>query len=292
MRGCNVTTYRLYTSVGLAHKLSDRGLTLTGTWQSNRKGFPEQLRSASGDVHSSTIWYQIEDHRAVPAEKKNIIRLCNYVTKQKSGKKKQVVILTTTYPVKGITMDDKAKKPALFKFYDYTKTGTDLMDQRMARRKYSAKAKSNKWTMVGFYYLIDTARINAQTVWSFNNGVDPRKSSSYEFGMRVAKSLITPMIVTRPLEGLSSKVRSLCYAVTGNSRFMVPSENIQNGFVSAISTTAAKCRQCLEEIKGPGYVKKKDKIYKIKSRCQKCSVNLCRNHLIHLCHACLDSSHA
>ena len=74
MRGCNLTIDRLYTSVGLAHTLSDQGLTPTGTWQSNRKGFPEQLRSARGDDHSSTIWYQIEDHRAVPAEKK-LIRL-------------------------------------------------------------------------------------------------------------------------------------------------------------------------------------------------------------------------
>ena len=53
------------------------------------------------------------------------------------------------------------KKPAIFKLYNYTKTGTDLMDQRMGRRKYSTKAKSNKWTMVGFYYLLDTARINS-----------------------------------------------------------------------------------------------------------------------------------
>ena len=41
-------------------------------------------------------------------------------------------------------MDDNAKKPALFKLYDYTKTGTDLLDQRMARRKYTTKAKKQQ----------------------------------------------------------------------------------------------------------------------------------------------------
>ena len=61
MRGCNITTDRLYTSVSLAHKLLDRGITLVGTWQSNRKGFPEELNIVSGDEFSSTIWYQVDD---------------------------------------------------------------------------------------------------------------------------------------------------------------------------------------------------------------------------------------
>ena len=64
--------------------------------------------------------------------------------KQKSGKRNQVVVLTTIYPVKGITLDDNAKKTALLKLYDYNKTGIDFKDQRVARRKYSSKTKSNR----------------------------------------------------------------------------------------------------------------------------------------------------
>ena len=261
MRSCNITTDRLYTSVNLAQKLSARGITLVGTWQSNRKGSPEELKTVSGDEQTSTIWYQVNnDRETVPAEQRNKIRICNYVTKRKSSTK-QVVILTTTEPLQGVTLDDNMKKPALFKLYDYTKTGTDVIDQRMARRKYSTKAKSNKWTMVGFYYLLDTARINAQTIWSLNNNIDPRKSDSYEFGMRVARSLIIPSILARPLIGLSSTIRSLCYTVTGNARFMTPSERIDSDeLVSASSETASRCHQCLTDIKGtPGYTDKKAK---------------------------------
>ena len=293
MKGCNITTDRLYTSVSLAQKLLDRGITLVGTWQSNRKGFPEELKTVCGNEKTSTIWYQVgDDRKTVPAELRNRIRLCSYVTKRKFSKKNQVVILTTTDPIKGVTMDDNTKKPALFKLYDYTKTGTDLMDQRMARRKYSTKAKSNKWTMVGFYYLLDTARINAQTVWSLNNGLNPRTSKSYEFGMMIAKSLILPMVMTRSLNGLSGKIRSLCYAVTGNARFLTGSEDSKSDeFISALSPSATRCRQCLADIRGkPGYSASRDKFPKIKSRCQKCSVNLCRNHLIQLCRECLKKS--
>ena len=112
MKGCTITTDRLYTSVTLAEKLLARGITLVGTWQSNRKGFPEELKTVSGDAGTSTIWYQVNDDRqTVPAELRNKIRICNYVT----NSKKQVVILTTTEPLQGVTLDDNMKKPAIFK---------------------------------------------------------------------------------------------------------------------------------------------------------------------------------
>ena len=294
MRGCNITTDRLYTSVSLAHKLLDRGITLVGTWQSNRKGFPEELKIVSGDEFSSTIWYQVDDTNN-SVSNKNAIRLCSYVTKRKSGKQNQVVLLTTstTYPLKGVTMDDNVRKPALLKLYDFTKGGTDVVDQRMSRRKYSTKAKTNRWTMVAFYYLLDTARINAQTIWSLNNGLNPRKTNSYEFGMKVAKALFMPMIMTHPVVGLSSKIRSLCHIVTGDARFLGSSPDIvgqSDSFDSAVSSNKTRCRQCLAEIHGkPGHKCKKNQLPRIKSTCQKCSSNFCRDHLVQLCHSCLQT---
>ena len=290
MKGCNVTMDRLYTSITLANKLSSKGITLLGTWQSNRKGFPEEFKESNADIHSSTIWYQIEDDSEnVPPEQGNNIRLCSYITKRRSGKTNKIVVMMTTYPVKGVTLDDKAKKPALLKLYDYTKSGTDIMDQRMARRKYSSKAKSNRWTMVGFSYLLDTARINAQTIWSLNNGIDPRQSNSYNFGINVAKALIMPMIVARPMDGINERIRSICYAVTGNDRFLASSNNIPSeNLSSSQSTKATRCRQCLADIVGkPEYKTNYKKVPQIKSRCQKCQCNMCRNHIVQLCYGCL-----
>ena len=38
--------------------------------------------------------------------------------------------MTTRKPIEGVTKDD-TRKPAIFKLYDFTKTGTDSMDSRL-----------------------------------------------------------------------------------------------------------------------------------------------------------------
>ena len=120
MRGCNITADRLCTSVSLAYKLLDRGITLVGTWQSNRKGFPEELKDVSGNELSAVICYLVDDTNK-SVSNRNALRLCSYVTKRKSGKQNQVVLLTTTYPLKGITIDENVRKPVLLNLYDFTK---------------------------------------------------------------------------------------------------------------------------------------------------------------------------
>ena len=76
------------------------------------------------------------------------------------------------------------------------------MDLRMG--KYSTKNKSNKWTRVLFTYILDTARVNAQTVWSLNQTPkkDPRKTDSFDFGIKLARALVLPQIERRSLNGL------------------------------------------------------------------------------------------
>ena len=67
-----------------------------------------------------------------------------------------------------------------------------------------------------------TPTVYCKRVWSLNSGLNTRKRSNYEFGMMLAKSLFMIMIITRPLVGLSSKIRSLCHTVTGMYVFWVP----------------------------------------------------------------------
>ena len=54
--------------------------------------------------------------------KESILSLCTYAVQPKSKKTaKNVVIVTTRRPMMKQTMDDGKKKPAIFKFYDFTK---------------------------------------------------------------------------------------------------------------------------------------------------------------------------
>ena len=61
-------------------------------------------------------------------EKKNIY-LISYTVKKKSNGKKNVVVLSTSRPLHDKTTDDGKEKPQIIKFFDFTKGGTDIVDQ-------------------------------------------------------------------------------------------------------------------------------------------------------------------
>ena len=65
------------------------------------------------------------------------LALCSYHVKTKSKGKRNVLMLTTMRPMLGITRDG-GKKTALYKFYDFSKGGTDIVDQNISF--YTCKA--------------------------------------------------------------------------------------------------------------------------------------------------------
>lgn len=79
--------------------------------------------------------------------------------------------------------DDQKSKAQIFKFY-FTKGGTDLLDQLIDH--YSTRAKSLRWVMVAFSYMLDTALVNSKTVWCLKENI--HKLNSHDFGWSLAKS--------------------------------------------------------------------------------------------------------
>ena len=62
-------------------------------------------------------------------------------------------------------------RPGLYKLYDFTKGGTDVIDQRMGF--YTTKTKSRRWKIttlsyIRYRYILDMARVNASTVYVKN----------------------------------------------------------------------------------------------------------------------------
>lgn len=74
--------------------------------------------------------------------------LHSYVVKSKSSGLRNVLMLSSVEPLLGVTKDDKFK-PAIYKLCDFTKGGTDIVEQRVGF--YSYKSKSPRWTMVAFF---------------------------------------------------------------------------------------------------------------------------------------------
>ena len=90
-------------------------------------------------------------------------------------------------PLLGVTKYNEKNKPAIIKFYDFSKGGTDIIDQQM--EMYTTNCKSKCWTMSAFSYILDTMRVNAQTIYSLNNNIQPRKLNLFEFGFQPVKEL-------------------------------------------------------------------------------------------------------
>lgn len=151
-------------------------ITAVGTIMANRRVIPTMMSSLTGRVeHSYKVMWENEEGK---------LSLHSYVVNTKSKGKNNVLVLATVPPLLGTTLDDGKHKPALLKLYDFTKGSTDVMDQRMS--SYSTNTKAKRWTLAAFSYLLDTARVNSQTLWSLNNAHNPIKTNSFNFAYDLA----------------------------------------------------------------------------------------------------------
>ncbi|CAH1242583.1 Hypp6857 [Branchiostoma lanceolatum] len=129
----------------------------------------------------------------------------SYEVKKKETGLRNVLMLSTVPPLLAVTKDDKKFKPAIYKLYDFTKGGTDIVDQRMG--SYTCKTKTPRWTMAAFFYMLDTCRVNSCSVHTMNLNKDPRKENSFDYGWKLGMELVLPHIRARSLNGLTSVVQ-------------------------------------------------------------------------------------
>ena len=118
-------------------------------------------------------------------------------------------------PLLGVTKDDQKFKPQMYKLYDFTKGGTDIIYQKMGT--YTTKSKSRKWSRVAFSFLLDTIRVNSSTLIELNENHDPKLENNFNFGYELATELVTPHFLRRPLNGLSSEVVKKLLHLLGNN---------------------------------------------------------------------------
>ena len=99
-------------------------MTCIGTLQTRRVGIPEEIKTTRGREELSTkVFWEKE---------KGDLSLTSYVVPTSQGVK-NVLILATVRPLLGVTRDDGRDKPAVFLLYDFTKGGTDVMDQQIGQ---------------------------------------------------------------------------------------------------------------------------------------------------------------
>ena len=98
----------------------------------NKAGIPNELKDVKSreELLTETYW-------EVGGSK----TLISYVVKTSNGKK-NVMALSTMSSLLGNITDDNKRKPAILKLYDFTKGGTDVVDQKMGT--YTVKSKSRR----------------------------------------------------------------------------------------------------------------------------------------------------
>ena len=274
VQGRNITMDNLYTSMSLFEKLLDRKVTAVGTMRSNRRGIPNEVKSTFQREDKTTLVFW--------ESKKNIFSLTSYVVKTKSKGLKNILVLSTMPIILGNTIDDEKKKPAIIKFYDFTKGGTDIVDQRID--KYTVSGKTNSWPKKVFWFMLDSTRINAQTINSLNHSLDVRKRDSFEFTWALIMSLVTPQLRARRKDGLTlNTLKKIELLLPKDER-----EEVNPNQSNLLDKTGQRrrCRVCMKECTGKDHKKKKDKLGKMATQCQRCGEACCAKHTIAVCKDC------
>ena len=169
--------------------------------------------------------------------------ITSYVVPSSKGMK-NVLVLSTMHPILGITKDDGKQKPVVFKLYDFTKGGTDQMDQWIGN--YSTKTKSSKWTRVAFSYVLETARVNASTVFALSYDLTLQDLDSFELLWKLAESLVLPLAQSRNLNGLSTKTWLKMSLLIGTGNAPAEGETGDSSAVHTPTNRKQRCRMCLK----------------------------------------------
>ena len=149
----NVYIDRYFTSHELIVELLKNGLTCTGTIMSNRRSVPLEMKSTKGvEVHSTRfLWDSI-----------NRIMLASYCPK----KNKNVLLMSSMHTKNEVQTSREDRLPTVIDDYNHGKGGVDLLDSCI--EDFSCKRKTNRYTLVYFFNMIDVALFNAYTILKAN----------------------------------------------------------------------------------------------------------------------------
>jgi len=265
LKGRNISMDRLYTSFEIADWLLEHKITMVGTLMMNRVGVPTEMKDIQDREVFSTEHYWREDGKC---------NFASYVVKTSKGKK-NVIVLSTMEPLLGVTKDEK-KKPAIIKLYDFTKGGTDIIDQKMG--SYTTKSKGRRWTVAAFSYLLDSTRVNATTLYALANNLNPKKLDSFSIGTKIADHLIGPFIQTRPRNGLQSPIIRKIELYTGKNETVSLPSNTAATF-EKMNAKRKRCATCLNEQHGENQKDEHSKMSRVKTQCQLCGECTCIKHM-------------
>ena len=254
LRGRNIALDRFFTSNSIAEWRLKKNITITGTLRSDRKGIPNEMKIDHGREPKSTKWCF--------SDKKMLI---SYPDKKKKGTK-MVLALMTMFDEMRVSKDLRTKPEPLV-YYDHMKGGVDVID--LVSLGATTRAKTKRWTLNANWFLCDTLKTNAKTLF---NEINSEKLSNFEFTWKLGKELVTPFIKVR----LENPIGLQSSGVLSRMKRVLPPEEQAAEAESPAAAVAGYCKQCLVDIAGPQYKTKKKRLNnRLKGKCMVCGDNLC-----------------
>jgi hypothetical protein len=264
--GRGVTVDNFFTSIPLANRLWQEGMTLTGTLRQNKVEIPASCLTKNRDLYSSEFLF------AGP------LTLCSYACKPK----KMVVLLSTEHHTSTIDSNDK-KTPKIIEAYNDYKGGVDALDWRI--EKYTCRRKTARWTLNVFFYLLDVAAANAvvlsKLVFVLKNeprNLSPRyRKDALE---KLARSLLQPCIDDRiskwqvSRQGIPRELQHLAMSLG----FLSSTPGGAHGQLQVPRNSSGRCHLCPRSL---------DR--KTRMNCVFCVRFCCKEHCSQLCEDCKQS---
>ena len=170
-------------------------------------------------------------------------------------------------------------------------------------------------TRVVLSYILDTIRIDAQTIASILRGWDPRKLDSFEFGIQLSKEMVMPYIESRSLNRLQGAIQRRMSFIQQRQVGCFGYEPCQP--VAAIAAGAAtvaqgaaararksvtsfaqhlskdespkRCNLCYKMLSSEDHKAEKNKLSKVKTVCGSCGEACCQKYFNIICTECLTS---
>ena len=267
LRGRNITLDRYFTSLSVSEWCLKKNITITGTLRSDRKGIPKEMKTDAGREFKSTKWCYNDKKMPI-----------SYADKKNKGTK--IVLALTTMHDEMRVSKDKRKKPEPLVYYDHMKGGVDVID--LVSIRATTRAKTERWTLNANWFLCDTVKTNAKTLYNEING---KNLSNFEFTWNLGKELVTPFIKQRSENpfGLQTSVLSRMKRVLG------PDDRAAEAVPPKATggTEKGYCKVCLDEIAGPHYTTKRKKLNnKWRYKCMVCGDSLCTSKDGHCYYTC------
>ena len=250
----NVTFDNWYTSYELMIKLlKEHKLTSVGTLRKNKRCIPAQFLTVQNREQKTSLFGYQKD-----------ITLLSYVPK----KNKNVLLLSTMHHDGAVDEATGDKNlPEIISFYNFTKSGVDVVDELSA--SYNVSRNSRRWPLTLVFSLLNAAAINALVIYRENN-------QDFKLGRRLFIKMLGFELIHDHISERKNNPR-----IPRSIR-----QNIAHFGQDAPAVPPAK----VPKLMGRCSVCPRSRDRKTKYFCSNCESLLCLEHAVISCQNCMNSN--